>query len=240
MTKNKKVKTYKVGDDDHTACPRSSAKKKTFVKANSKWDAELFSTRFEIPNNVLNGFIAMDLKYDGDKITNRTENVQRIELLDMVEHFNTLKNSKLTSDDTFYKQFAKAVGQHDFIVKGYLTWSLRHEFQKPTEVVMHPDVNSDVSVPPLKICFLSADPKHDYYLQIWKNSTTKHKTLQCPELVRVKHGFVRIFPGSTIHGGGFLNSKSTGNARIQLHVYKQNYPKAEISNRYFKDYDFNS
>ena len=85
---------------------------------------------------------------------------------------------------------------------------------------------------------MSVDPKHDYYLQIWKNSTTKCKTLQCLELVRVKHGFVRIFPGSTIHGGGFLNSKSTGNARIQLHVYKQKYPMAQINNRYFKDYDF--
>ena len=38
---------------------------------------------------------------------------------------------------------------------------------------------------------------------------------------RVKHSNVRIFPGSTIHGGEFLNSKSTGNARIQLHVYKK-------------------
>ena len=182
----------------------------------------------------------MNSKYHGDKITNRTENVQRIELLDMEEYFNTLKNSKLTSDETFYKQFAKAVSQHDFIVKGYLTWSLRHEFQKPTEVVMHPDCNSDVSVSPLKICFLSVDPKHDYYLQIWKNSTTRCQTLQCPELVRVKHGFVRIFPGSTIHGGGFLNSNSLGNARIQLHVYKQNYHEALINNRFFKNYDFNN
>ena len=153
MPKNKKVKIYQVGDDDHTSYPRSSARKKANSKANLKWDAELFSTRIEIPNNVLNGFIAMNLKYDGDKITIRTENVQRIEFLDMEEHFNTLKNSKLTSDETFYKLFATAVGQHDFIVKGYLTWSLRHEFQKPTEVVMYPDCNSDVSVSPLKICF---------------------------------------------------------------------------------------
>ena len=34
MTKNKKVKTYQVGNDDHTACPRSSARKKAFLKAN--------------------------------------------------------------------------------------------------------------------------------------------------------------------------------------------------------------
>ena len=55
--------------------------------------------------------------------------------------------------------------------------------QKPTEVVMHSDCNSDVSVPPLKIFFLSVDPKHDYYLQIWKNNTATRKTLQCPELI---------------------------------------------------------
>ena len=69
MTKNKKVKTYKVGDDDHTACPRSSARKKAFVKANSKWDAELFSTKFEIPNNVLNGFLRATLLFDFKLIT---------------------------------------------------------------------------------------------------------------------------------------------------------------------------
>ena len=203
MTKNKKGKIYQVGDDDHTSYPRGSARKKANVKANKKWDAEFFSTKFEIPNNVLNGFIAMNSKYHGDKITNRTENVQRVELLNMEQHFNTLKNSKLTSDESFYKQFADAVGQHDFIVKGYLTWSLRHEFQKPTEVVMHPDCNSDVSVSPLKICFLSVDPKHDYYLQIWKNSITTRRILQCPELFRVKYGNLRIFFGSIIHEGGF-------------------------------------
>jgi len=63
MTKNKKVKTYQVGNDDHTACPRSSARKKAFLKANARWDAELFSTKLDIPNDVLNGFIAMNSNY---------------------------------------------------------------------------------------------------------------------------------------------------------------------------------
>ena len=57
---------------------------------------------------------------------------------------------------------------------------------------------------------------------------------------RVKHGNVRIFSGSTIHWGGFLNSKSTGNARIQLYVHKKSYSRAEFNNRYFKDYDFSN
>jgi len=34
------TKTHQVGDDDHTACPRSSARKKAFVKANARWDAD--------------------------------------------------------------------------------------------------------------------------------------------------------------------------------------------------------
>ena len=63
MTKNKKVKTYQVGNDDHTACPRSSARKKAFLKATAIWDAELFSTKLDIPNDVLNGFIAMNSNY---------------------------------------------------------------------------------------------------------------------------------------------------------------------------------
>ena len=105
---------------------------------------------------------------------------------------------------------------------------------------MCPDINSDVSVSLLKICFLSVDPKYDYYLQIWKDSITTRKTLQCPELVRVKYGNVRIFPGSTIHGGGFLNSKSTGNARVQLHIYSKIHSGADINNRYYNGYDFNN
>ena len=67
------------------------------------------------------------------------DNIHRNELLHMEEHFNALKKSNLTTDETFYNQFSKAVGQHEFIVKGYLTWSLSHKFQNPTEVVMHPN-----------------------------------------------------------------------------------------------------
>ena len=130
-------------------------------------------------------YIAMNSNNHGDKIMNLTDNIQRIELLHMEEYFNSLKKSSLTSEKTFYNKFAEAVGQHEFIVKGYITWNLSHQFQNPIEVVMYADINSDVSVSPLDICVLSVDSKHDYYLQIWKNSITTHKTLQCPELVRV-------------------------------------------------------
>ena len=148
------------------------------------------------------------------KIINRSENIQRIELLNMEEHFNSLKKSKLTWVKSFYDQFTKAVGQHKFIVKSYLTWSLNQQFQHPAEVVMYPDKRSNVFVSPLKVCFFSVDPMHDYYLQVWKNSITTSKTLLCPELVRVKYGNARIFPGNTIHGGGFLKREFNGNCRI--------------------------
>ena len=41
MTKNKTVNTYQVSVDDHTACPRIPARKKTFVKMNGRCDVEL-------------------------------------------------------------------------------------------------------------------------------------------------------------------------------------------------------
>ena len=76
MTKKKKVKTYQVDDDDHTACPKSSARKKAFVKMNGKQDAELFSTKSVIPNDVLIDFIAMNSNYHGDKIIKLNKNIQ--------------------------------------------------------------------------------------------------------------------------------------------------------------------
>ena len=122
----------------------------------------MVSTKLDIPNDVLNGFIAMNSNYYGDKIFNRKENIQQIELLHMKEHSDLLKKSNLTSEEIFYNHFAEAVGQREFIVKGYLTWSLSHQFQNPAEVVMHPDINSDLSVSPFKICFLYVYLQIDY------------------------------------------------------------------------------
>ena len=76
-----------------------------------------------------------------------------MDLLNIEAHFKSLKKSKLTYVKSFYDQFTKAVGQHEFIVKGCLTWSLNHEFEHPAEVVMYPDKRSGVSVSPLKVCF---------------------------------------------------------------------------------------
>ena len=37
-----------------------------------------------------------------------------------------------------------------------------------------------------------------------------------PDLIRIRYGNMRIFPADFIHGGGFKNTRSTGNLRIQL------------------------
>ena len=77
------------------------------------------STKIEISTDVLVGFTVMYSNYCGDKIMNHSENIQRIELLNMGEYFNSIKKSKWTYVKSFYDQFTKAVGQHEFIVKGY-------------------------------------------------------------------------------------------------------------------------
>ena len=41
MTKNKAVKTYQVTNYNHTNCPRTSTRKKAFLKMNGRCDAEL-------------------------------------------------------------------------------------------------------------------------------------------------------------------------------------------------------
>ena len=61
-----KAKIVQVGDDDHTADPRYQSRKKAFSKKNVKWDAELDSTKIEIPTDVLVEFIAMYSHYRGE------------------------------------------------------------------------------------------------------------------------------------------------------------------------------
>ena len=60
---------------------------------NGRWDVELFSTKLDIPNDVLVDFIAMNLIYHVDKIINLNENIQQIELLHMVEHLSRLRKA---------------------------------------------------------------------------------------------------------------------------------------------------
>ena len=50
---------------------------------------------------------------------NPNENIQRIEITSMDEHFNKLKYSDVTFDFTFYNDLTKVVGQKYFVVKGF-------------------------------------------------------------------------------------------------------------------------
>ena len=68
----------------------------------------------------------MNSNYHGDKIINLNENIQRVELLHMEEYCNSLKKSNLTSVTSIYNKFAEVIGQHEFIVKVYFTWSLNY------------------------------------------------------------------------------------------------------------------
>ena len=164
----------------------------------------------------------------------------------MEEHFNTLKNSKLPFDTSIFNQVAKTVGQKDFVVKVFLAWSLNHQFEKPTKVEMYPDRQSNIYIyicvcmPSMKIYFLSVDPYNRYYLQVWKNDISSSKTLQNPELVRVKYGNMRICPGSIIHEGGFENLESKGNFRIQLHIFGRFHSRAYFKNHYYNEYKYNN
>ena len=117
----KKSKIVQVGDDDHTADSRCQIRGRKFVEQNTKWDTEFESTKINIPIDVLVDFTAMYSNYRGVKLDNHSENIQRIELLNMKNHFKSLQKSKLTYVRSFYGQFTKAVGQHEFIVKSYLT-----------------------------------------------------------------------------------------------------------------------
>ena len=70
----------------------------------------MFSTKLDIPNDVLDDFIAMNSNYHGNKIMNLNENIQRVELLHIEEHFNSLKTHNLTSVKSFFNQFVEAIG----------------------------------------------------------------------------------------------------------------------------------
>ena len=49
----------------------------------------------------------MNLKYQGNRVINLNENIQRVEIINMKTNFNSLKNSSFTFDSIFYKQIAE-------------------------------------------------------------------------------------------------------------------------------------
>ena len=85
----------------------------------------------------------------------------------MDAYFNDLKNSNDSYASSFYNDIAHIVQQRNFVVRGYLTWSLNHQYEDPVTVQMFPN-RGKISISPMRICFLSVDQSNDYYLQVWK------------------------------------------------------------------------
>ena len=173
--KNKKPVTQRRGMADHTADPSSKRRMKIAKNLNDVYDKQYDSIKLSIPADVMDIFKSFYLKYT-DINPQPNYNIQRVEIPTMNDNFKRLKNSNYTYESSFYNDVASAVGQRNFVVKGYLTWSLKHEFEDPATIQMFPP-RCDFSVPPLKICFLSVDQSNDYYLQVWKKSTSSSKIL---------------------------------------------------------------
>ena len=151
----KKNNNHVRGSADHTANPSSKRRMKITKDLNHVYDNEYDSIKLSIPADVMDIFKSFFLKF---KIIppHPKQNIQRVEINDMNDHFKRLRNSTYSYESSFYNDVAKVVGQRNFVVKGYLTWSLKHQFEDPATIQMFPP-RCDFSVSPLKICFLSVD-----------------------------------------------------------------------------------
>ena len=67
---------------------------------------------------MIDQFKEMYQRYLGNN-PNPNENIQRVEITS-IDIFDTLKNSGVTFDTTFYNDHAKVVGQKDFVDKVFL------------------------------------------------------------------------------------------------------------------------
>ena len=83
-----------------------------FKTQNKKWDEEFNSTKLLMYADNLVKFKVTYHRFTG-KTPNPNEKVQHVKSTSMEEHFNTLNNSELNFDTTFYNELAKAVGQKD-------------------------------------------------------------------------------------------------------------------------------
>ena len=85
-----------------------------YKKLNEVLDNEYDSTKLLIPYDVLDQLKEMYLRFSGNN-SNPNENIQRVEITGMDEHFNKLIHSADTFDSSFYDSIAKVVGQIIFL-----------------------------------------------------------------------------------------------------------------------------
>ena len=227
-----------VGDLDYNFDPRSRFAKKKTKSLNTEWNNKYNSSKIELPSSVQNRFNELWLYYQEANIV-YDSNVQRLEIEEMNEIIVKIKDSIIESDRKWYKQFTQAIGRQEFHVKGFLTWSRSQFLESPNQTYIQRGHDSRTNVSPFKCCYFSIDPNHDYYLQGWTKQENR-TVLNTPDLIRIRYGNMRIFPGDFIHGGGFKNTRSTGNFRIQLLIiddgHKLYHPLRHIEWTLDKDY----
>ena len=133
---------------------------------NNLYDSEYNSKKLLLPEDVLDQFKEFYFRFRGNN-PNLNQNIQREEIPEMDRHFKNLKNSNYSFESSFYNDIAEVIGQINFVIKGYLTWSLNHQYEYPATIQMFP-FRGDMALPPMRICFLSVDQSNDCYLQVWK------------------------------------------------------------------------
>ena len=227
-----------VGDLDYNFDPRKRFAIKKTKTLNTEWNNKYNSSKIELPSSVQNKFNELYLYYQEANIA-YDSNVQRLEIEEMNEIIVKIKDSIIESDRKWYKQFTQAIGRQEFHVKGFLTWSRSQFLECPNQTYIQRSHDSRTNVSPFKCCYFSIDPNHDYYLQGWTKQENR-TVLNTPDLIRIRYGNMRIFPGDFIHGGGFKNTRSTGNFRIQLLIiddgHKLYHPLRHIEWTLDKDY----
>ena len=221
-----------VGDEDYNFNPRSRFSKRKTKLLNNEWNRKYNTSKIDIPSSVQNRFNDLYLFYQDAKIV-RKSNVQRYEIDNINEIFVDIHDSIIESDKKWYKEFTQAIGRQEFHVKGFLTWSRDQFLELPGQTYVQRGNETRTKVSPIKCCYFSIDPHHDYYLQGWTKMDNR-TMLNTPDLIRIKYRNMRIFPGDFIHGGGFKNTmamdgckntRSCGNFRIQLLIVDDGHKK---------------
>ena len=214
MSKRKPSNIIRVGDEDFNFDPRAKFVMRKTKRLNIEWNNKYNASKIDVPSSVQRRFTDMYLYYQNVDIVCQY-NVQRLEIPHMNKIFLEIKDSIIDSDISWYKQFTQAIGRQEFYVKGYLTWSQEHFLELPGQTYIQREKCNKSKVSPFKCCYFSIDAFHDYYLQGWTKMESK-TVMDEPDLIQIRYGQMRIFPDDFIHGGGFNNTGSDDNFRMQL------------------------
>ena len=94
--KKKSKSCFRIGDSDHTTNPSNKTRMKLAKTYNTKWYKQFNSTRLETPIDVLykwRGYLTQN-----ERIVDRNQSDQRIEIMKMESYFNHLKHCNLSFD----------------------------------------------------------------------------------------------------------------------------------------------